>query len=319
VLLNGVVMPGGHFKQGYIENGGGDTTSSLHWSGVVQATTSNSVLSFDVQAEATAGTLTVGSDVGSLLIQQLPSSDIYVGFATSTTGGSNWNVTPAVSAQWQTDYVLDTSAFTHSTTTNSHQITVDKAGDYFVVLNDTRTAAITRANQIVTLAVNGTDRAGAEAKSHYIRNTAGHAESSGGMTFLLRDLAANDIVSVRTIIEANTGTVPEDQGALILMWRKETQSAYLQHTQRWYVNTNSSTTTDPWPAGATDLDEGDAMTTGTSIKTGDVARLRLALQVNANTVAGTDVFKLQYAAGSVCSPALSWSDVGAAGSGAIWR
>ena len=319
LLLNNTIQPGADFKQGYISNVTGDTSSSIHYTGVVYATTSNTVLTATVFQEAAAGTLTVGTDKASIYVQKLPANDIYESRTKALTGGTNWNVSPKQAASWTTEDVRDTNVYTHSTTTNAQNITIAKAGDYLLVYNDSRAAAVTFTNQAVTVEVNGTEVTGAITKSHTIANASGNIESSGALTFLLRNLAVNDVVTVSSLRIANTGTVTADQDAILMLWRKESQNAFIQDTERWYANTNAQTPTDPWPAGAVDTNQADPITTGNPIKSGGVARLRIALKANVTTTAGADAFKLQYAAGSTCSPALSWADVGAPGSGSIWR
>jgi hypothetical protein len=93
--------------------------------------------------------------------------------------GTNWNPAAASSVQWATQRAYDTSVFTHSTSTNSHQITVDEAGSYFVSYNDAINGAVGRGNTTVKVLVNGTEVTGAQVKSHYIRNQSGHTNSSG--------------------------------------------------------------------------------------------------------------------------------------------
>lgn len=324
IRLNGFIVPGGDFRQGYIDNTNGATASSIQWSGVVRATTTNTVLTVAMLADAETGTTTIGSDQASIFVQKLPSSDIFLARGTALSGGNDWDVTPAQSVLWATQDIIDTSAYTHSTTSNSHQVTVDQSGDYLLAFNSNviNTANNARSNEIISVLVNGAARAGGVTKTHFVRgNTGGvqHMRASGSFVYLLRDLAANDIVTITTIIEANSGTVTSVGNAMLALWRKQAQSSYIQSVMRWYVNVNGQTPTDPWPAGATDLDESDAITTGNSVKANDVLRLRLAMRANVATVAATDSFKLQYAPGETCTPALSWSDVGSSSASTIWR
>lgn len=319
ILMNNSMVAGGDFKQGYMSTANGDNASSIHFSGVVYATTTNEKLSVTVFQEGAAGTLTVGSNQASVYIQQLPSSYVFAARTKSLTGGTNWNVSPKQAASWTTEDVRDSTYYSHSTTTNAQNITISRAGDYLLVFNDSRAAAVSFPNQTVTVEVNGTEVTGAQTKTHVAANASGNIESSGSLTFLLRNLAVNDVVTVSAVRSGNTGTITSDQDAVLMLWYKAAQSSYIQGTERWYANTNAQTPTDPWPSGAVDLNEGDAITSGVSVKSGDVLRVRMALQATVTTSAGADTFKLQYAAGSTCSPALAWTDVGAVGSGSIWR
>ncbi len=98
---------------------------------------------------------------------------------------------------------------------------------------------------------------------------------------------------------------------------------YDQSAFRWYANTSTSTTpTDPWPAGATDLIENEPITsTSTVVGYDDKIRLRIGVAVT-NATSTTDVLKLQYASttsGGNCSALTNWADVGSATSSAVWK
>ena len=95
---------------------------------------------------------------------------------------------------------------------------------------------------------------------------------------------------------------------------------YNQFAFRWYANKNAITPTDPWPSGANDLNENDSIPSPFTPGPGGVLRLRIGLKVtNATSTAGSEKFKLQYAEGETCGPSLTWTDVGAIGSSAVWR
>lgn len=98
--------------------------------------------------------------------------------------------------------------------------------------------------------------------------------------------------------------------------------ALRQHYYRIYVDNDDLTPIDPWPPGAVDLGENMAMTVQDEpIGLSDRIRLRMAVRTdNANWPAGLYQFKLQYGVlSTTCSAVASWTDVGDAGSGAIWR
>ena len=67
---------------------------------------------------------------------------------------------------------IDTAKFTHSGTSNAHQVTVDTDGDYLLLYSDALTSA-SRANPKMVVRVNGIDILGTEVASHYIRNEVG--------------------------------------------------------------------------------------------------------------------------------------------------
>jgi len=98
--------------------------------------------------------------------------------------------------------------------------------------------------------------------------------------------------------------------------------AIRQNYYRFYVNNDLLLPTDPWPAGPTDLGEISPLGEfDTPLIDGDEIRLRMSAKVtNATLPAGYLETKLQYSPRvTTCSAASLWSDVGAPGSGQIWR
>jgi hypothetical protein len=315
VLLGGVEVKGAYFKQNYISNSRVDVSGSGHWSGVVVATSSTSALRVDIKGTAAVGTTTVAGDQASIYIQKLPTSDIYFARATTTSSGTNWNPVAAANIKWGVHDLIDPADYSFATS-SSQNITVLKGGDYLLTYNDSLAGGTAAdLNPLVSVSVNGAAQSGALSESHYVSNSSGDKESSGSLVYLLRNLNANDVISFSTVQDTVGGTLTTDKDALLMLWHKNAQSSYTQDTEAWYVGSDSATTTSRWPG----LTEGDAITTGNAATSSALLRLRIALQAAVTTTANADSFKLQYAAGSTCSPALSWTDIGAAGSGSIWR
>jgi hypothetical protein len=97
---------------------------------------------------------------------------------------------------------------------------------------------------------------------------------------------------------------------------------FRQNDYRFYVDNDAVTPTDPHPLGASDLGENTSITSlDEPLGDGDIVRIRMSLTVlNASFPEQSRAFKLQYAERiSTCSAVASWTDVGAIGSGAIWR
>lgn len=95
-----------------------------------------------------------------------------------------------------------------------------------------------------------------------------------------------------------------------------------QNYYRLYVDNDAVQPTDPWPAGPSDLGENESITDlDEPLGIGERVRIRLSLTVNnASLVPNAKSFTLQYGRRvSSCSAVSSWSDVGASGSGDIWR
>jgi len=98
-------------------------------------------------------------------------------------------------------------------------------------------------------------------------------------------------------------------------------SVLTQDSYRLYANANTLTPTDPWPSAGSDLNENSPIdSSNISIIPGDEIRLRMNVFVtNATATVSTHAYKLQYVAASDCVNALNWTDVGAIGSGGLWR
>ena len=229
VELNGSTVPGGEAKQGFIRGTGGHQNASVHWSGIVYSSGANLPLRIKTQQEASAGAVTVGGNSATIFIEKLDTSSfIYSGEATTLTGGNNWNPPSAESIQWQQDNLVDANTFTHSTSINSHQITLDKSGDYLVVYNDSLLYSFTvpgspyRFNPKIRIQLDGSPVPGAETKSHYIRNdVTGNFESSGSLVFYLAGVSAGQILSVTAEQEAETNPVDDDENAILLIIRRQ--------------------------------------------------------------------------------------------------
>ncbi len=97
---------------------------------------------------------------------------------------------------------------------------------------------------------------------------------------------------------------------------------FSQGYYRIYADNNALTPTDAWPPGALSLGENTEVTAANDPPWNGVnLRLRMALQVATTTMlASSTAFKLQYAPRvASCGAIGSWSDLGAPGSGSVWR
>lgn len=113
------------------------------------------------------------------------------------------NPTTATDLEYSESF-YDSTYFDHNLVTNSHQIKVKVAGDYFFSFNapleflgDYRPAVRFDAY------VNGTLIKGAVGESTYIRNASNHNESSGHFSVLARGLNVDDIVTVKVVQTAS--------------------------------------------------------------------------------------------------------------------
>ena len=118
------------------------------------------------------------------------------------------------------------------------------------------------------------------------------------------------------------GTWPRPYVSSIGSEQEYTGSVLTQNYYRWYVNTDNITPNDPWPQGATDLEENEPIGSSYPVNSGDVLRLRISVQVSdANLSANSRAFKLQYGVTTDgnCANVDSWHDVGGISSGEAWR
>ena len=89
------------------------------------------------------------------------------------------------------------SAFTHSTTTNTHLITVNETGLYELSANvaiDAFSSSAVRYNGKLRFVQNGSTGVGPESKCGYIREATGHDESSLHISTFLASLTATDTI-----------------------------------------------------------------------------------------------------------------------------
>ncbi|MFT7506897.1 MAG: hypothetical protein ACI92I_000033 [Acidimicrobiales bacterium] len=100
------------------------------------------------------------------------------------------------------------------------------------------------------------------------------------------------------------------------------ETSIRQNYYRFYVDNDAIDPTDPWPVGASDLGENTSITeTDDPLGEGERVRVRMTLGINNATLPeSTTVFKLQYGLRVLtCGAISSWTDIGAPGSGTVWR
>ena len=223
--IGGVQVSGGFAAQGYIRGLESTTKSSVHWVGLVQTATANQVLTFDVGKRAAGGTVTVPTnEKASVFIEKLANANnLFSARATQLSTGDNWNAAGEV--KWATQETIDTAKFTHSGTSNAHQVTVDTDGDYLLLYSDALTASASRANPKMVVRVNGNDVLGTEVASHYIRNASGHNHSSGSLVTVLNGLKSNDVITIGVSTEAASGTVNDHFPGRLVLIKKPTLPA----------------------------------------------------------------------------------------------
>jgi hypothetical protein len=147
-------------------------------------------------------------------------------------------------------------------------------------------------------------------------------DSTGGGTAYPRGLYGYAIASSThyELFQSDTGQ-NTDYRVEVVRW-PVADTSLRQNYYRFYVDNDALDPIDPWPVGATDLGENTSITGADDpLGEGERVRIRMSLRVNNATLpASVEAFKLQYGLRTTSCSAISvWTDVGAPGSGAIWR
>ena len=231
ILFEGENFPAARFTafQGYIRNAGGHNKASVHWAGVIQVEGTETLILQTAQ-QALAGNVTIQPNKqASVYLEKI--NDASGVLAVSTVGPDNWNPAQKVALAWEEESISDNNLYRRGNGDTSIQIR--QAGHYLLLYQDTLFTAPgggpDRPNPRISIEVNGQEVPGAETKTHYIRDTSGHNESSASLVFLLENLAANDTVTVSTQREGQTGIVSStdsseagyEGGALLSLIQKE--------------------------------------------------------------------------------------------------
>ncbi|MEM7394753.1 MAG: hypothetical protein AAF492_20665, partial [Verrucomicrobiota bacterium] len=159
----------------------------------------------------------------SIFIEKIePSVGSFSGRAAQVTPNAhNWNPPTTEHAEWDVVDFIDGGLFNHSPGADPESIVVQESGDYLLVYNDSLfSVSAARSNPHIGVEVNGVPVAGAETKTHWIRNSNGHNVSSGSLVFYLDDLAAGSTVRVSVVRGQLSGTVDLLDEAILYLVRK---------------------------------------------------------------------------------------------------
>jgi len=231
ILLDGQIVPGGQSRHGYNRNADGHIESSVHFAGIVEVT-GNQTLTTQALRYANSGNagnafLPAGKK-GSIMIEKINNDGVFTASAVETTNAADpadWNTATKEQIIWESPAINDSSTYNHS----GENITVRQAGDYLLVYNDLLQSTAQRPNPRITVEINGVAYPGAEAKTHYIRSAGGHNTASATMAILLEGLSANDVITVSTQREGQTGAVGieefSNEAAIVGLMKKTSLNA----------------------------------------------------------------------------------------------
>ena len=232
VSLDDEIVDGARGQQGFIRNSNGHRFSSIHFSGVINAT-AGQVLKVETSQLAKAGTIKVqNGKTASIFIEKLGDDGVFSdAFSTTSAEETAENLNPNAKTSLALDGgtgvsepYLDEAHYANEGDAEE-QIVIKKAGNYLLTLNAVFQGGSSRANPRLSVEVNGQAVAGAESTAHYIRQSDGHSESSGSLVAMLNDLAVDDVVTVSVQREGNGGVVTAQEDGLVSLQYRGNYSA----------------------------------------------------------------------------------------------
>lgn len=228
--INGSPISGGAASQGYIRclsTTDLHEASSIHWFGVLHGVNANDTLTVDVVGETTYRDASYIVEVpvsrkGALYIEKVDTATKYASFlGTTITSGSDWNSASGGDVLWSNQQALDGTIYSHSTSTNAEQITINQDGDYLVTFNAQYSSNANRNSPVIRIKVNGITKPGSECNSGYIRNADGHNESSCTVSYMLDGLKSGDVIKITAGQGAASGTTTLTGNARLTIVQKD--------------------------------------------------------------------------------------------------
>ncbi|MCB0271680.1 MAG: hypothetical protein KDD46_01545, partial [Bdellovibrionales bacterium] len=208
INVNGSVINNNHYtysQNGFISNVNGHTQSSTNYANVLYNVPAGATIYVQTYRYGAAGTINVTPGfVGSIFIKRLDTSSNYY-IASKDALSADANPASATASAWNTDHVIDTNVFTHST--NSSVIEVDEDGDYLVHFSDLIYAwTADWMGPVVEINVNGTPYPGGSCYAHTSRTSNTLRYPNCDVTTLLENLNAGDDITITYQRDTVTGT-----------------------------------------------------------------------------------------------------------------
>ncbi|MDC1309653.1 LamG domain-containing protein, partial [Opitutales bacterium] len=272
VKKNGsTAIPTAKTSSTYVRHDSDHTESSGHLHILLTSLSTNDYVEVYAKAfDTSANTVSLGTT--SLFLEKVASSrTIFSGTAIRAVSSTNLNEVNASALQW-TQEIAD-SGFTHSNTSNSHNITLDAAGAYLVFANLPIKSNTGRASPQMQIKLNGTQVTGGFASQGYIRNMETTNNSSIHWVGLVQSASTNQVLTIEMSKRAEAGTVD--------VQTNEKGSIFIEKL----ANTNNL-----FSATATQLISGDNWNTGSDVKwstqeTIDTGKFTHSTSSNPNQVA----------------------------------
>jgi hypothetical protein len=179
---------------------GTGSTINIYNEGSIEASLVSN-LNFTGNVTVTSGVSYTTVDVGAPQVVQC--------YSTNTTLNLN-NATP-VSIPWDSQDIIDTDTFTHSTTVNNSRVYVDVSGWYEVSYNVYYAGASNRSNVRGRIRKNGSTYVGRGTSVNYTRNSTNDSGSLSAGEFLLQ-LSSGDYIELMTDEQGDSDTINMTSG-----------------------------------------------------------------------------------------------------------
>jgi hypothetical protein len=232
IFVNGSPLDIGRSESAYIRDSSDHTESSLHLDTVLAGLSVDDVIEVRVSAQ-TNQTGEVYTSGANLFLQYIdPSEKILLLTGDQTSSGADLNNASEVNLLWDAR-PLTSGAYSHSTVTNSNEITINEAGSYRVSLNiplqdPSACPGNNRTSVQARIKVNGSIARSGRASQGYIRCLDDHKFSTVHWFGFLDSLSPGDVVRVdligETTVTGATINVPSGRKASLAFQKVEDTS-----------------------------------------------------------------------------------------------
>lgn len=210
VYINGTAHPAARAESTYIRNASGHEESSAHLSLLLADLNATDII--EVKAIAGAPDLsTVNiSNKTKLFLEyiDLNTRPIFSAVATKTTNSTNLSQATPYGLEW-TSNKKNNTVYTHNSSSNSEQITLNESGDYLVFVNLPLTSTVVRASVGIDIKLNGSTINGGTAQQGYLRadGPTGNNNSTAHWSGLVSNVAAGQVLQITASQAGANGNV----------------------------------------------------------------------------------------------------------------
>ena len=207
VKKNGsTIIQAGTARSTYVRHDSDHTESSGHMHLLLPGLSANDYVEIYAKCFDNASQNSVKLGTASLFLEKIASSrTIFSATATRLVAGTNLNPDTASALEW-TQEVAD-SGFTHSNSSNSHNITIANAGKYLVYANLPLSGAVQRASPQMIVKIGSSQVEGGFAAQGYVRNIDALSKASIHWVGLVQTASSNQILTLTMGKRAAGGTI----------------------------------------------------------------------------------------------------------------